>query len=219
MFFDRDKERRAAEIPGKSLDLTNCTLLVTLDGVHGDSKKPKKRQHLHYVDRWTAGESRYAWYRSSAAGGVAKDESLDRVHRVTIELFSDQYRDKLTHNYAGTPDFDSDVDHYVELIKKHQKFDLRVVTESFVSDAGIQLQHDGSFRFIPEPKVTIILTGGKEIRKMTWRGKSKEWKSGYWSGLSLTDASFNGLQPSRVDVELEFPDSPKKLLYQWDVSK
>ena len=201
------------------VDLTNCTLLVTLDGVHGATKNRRQQQHLHFVDQWPAEEWRYAWYRSSTAGGVAADESVDRVQRVTIELLSDQYRNKVVHEYAGSADFESDIDRYVELIKKNQKFELRVINESFASDAGIELQHSGGFRFIPEPRITVSLTQGKSIRKMTWQGKTSEWRAGYWSGHSLTDKSFNGLKPSRVDVELEFPDSSKKLSYQWDVSK
>jgi len=200
-------------------DLTNCTLLVTLDGIHGETKKPGQRQHLHYVEKWPHGESRYAWYRSSTAGGVAADESLDRVQRVTIELFSDEYRDKVTHEYAGTADFGNDLDRYVDLIKKNQKFELSVINQSFHSDAGVQLQHSGSFRFISDAEITVTLARGKDIRKMTWSRSESVWKSGSWSGRSLTDASFNGLTPSRVEVEMAFPGTSKKLNYQWNVSK
>ena len=201
------------------VDLTNCTLLVTLDGVHGDTKKPKQIQHLHFVEIWPAEEWRYAWYRSSSAGGVAGDESVDRVQRVTVEILSDQYRDRVTHDYAGTAEYASDINRYVDLIKGNQKFELRVIDESFLSEAGIELQHSGAFRFIPQPKITVTLTRGKDVRKLTWPRNAKTWKAGYWSGHSLTDASFNGLKPSRVDVELEFPESSKTLSYQWDVPK
>jgi hypothetical protein len=198
--------------------LTNCTLLVTLQGTHGDSEKRVQRQHLHFVDQWPADEWRYAWYRSSTADGIAADESLDRVQRVVIELYSDQYRDTITHEYAGTPAFDEDIDRYVGLINKHQKFTLGYIADNILTDAGVSLQHDGTFTFIPDAKMTVTLKRGKDARTVVFRRFGKPWSAGFLSAYALKDSSFNGMNPDRVEIEMEFPDSSKKTSLSWNLN-
>jgi len=202
-------------VSGESL--THCTLLVTLHGTDGDSNRPIQRQHLHYVDRWPADEWRHAWYRSRAADGIAADESIDRVQRVVIELYADQYRDIITHEYAGTPDASEDIDRYVGLIDKHQKFTLGNIANNFFTDAGVSLQHDGTFVFIPDPKITVTLKRGSETRTVVFRASGKPWNAGSLSALALKDPSFNGMNPDRVEIDMEFPGSSKNMSLSWNL--
>lgn len=198
-------------------DLTNCTLLVTLHGKHRNSDEPVQRRHLHYVDKWPAGQQRYAWYRSSTADGIAADESLDRVERIAIELYSDQYRDTITYQYAGTPAFDADVDRYVDLIKRQQKFTLSPIASSFLTDAGVSLQHEGTFAFIPDPTITVRLKRGNDLRTVVFRASGKPWSAGFLSAYALKDPSFNGMNPEHVEIDMQFPGSSKKSSLSWDL--
>jgi hypothetical protein len=200
-------------------DLTNCTLLVTIQGAHGDSEKLVQQRHLHFVATWPANQVRYAAYRSSTAGGIATDESIDRVQRLIIELYSDQYRDTIEHEYAGSVAYQKDVDRYVDLVEKNQKMGLSFFSDDLLSDAGVRIQHDGKFPAIPDPAMTVTLTQGNTVRQKSWRSSGKAWKAGFPSREWLSDPSFNGMKPDRIEVELEFPGSSKKSSFSWDFSK
>ncbi len=198
--------------------LTHCTLFVTLQGTHGASVKRAECQHVHYVDEWPPDESRFGWYRSSTAEGVAAGESLDHVERIIIDLYSDQYRDTIAHDYAGTADCDQDIDRYVGLVQKHQKFTLSHIADNVFTDAGVSLQHDGTFAFVPDPKLTVTLMNGSNRRTVVFRASGKPWNAGYLSGYALTDPAFNGLHPDRVAIDMEFPGSPRKTSLSWNLN-
>ncbi len=188
-------------------ELTNCTLLVTLLGTHGDSQTPVKRQHLHYVGLWPANQTRFTRYRSSSAAGIASDESLDHVSRVVVDVYSDQYRDTITHEYADTPAFDEDIRRYVGLVERSQTFRINVITNNFLTNAGISLRHEGNWVSIPDPKITVTFRSGNDARSAVWRASGKPWNAGALSSYALKDPSFNGMRPDRIDVDMEFPGS------------
>lgn len=196
-------------------ELTNCTLLVTIIGTHGDSDKVVQERHLHFVDKWPANHSRYARYQSSSATGIATAESVDRVQQLVFDIYSDQFRDTIKYQYAGTPAFEEDTDRYVGLIGKQQKFTLTFIGDNAFTDAGVTLQHDGTFPAIPDPKLTVKLSRGNDVRTVVWRASGRHWGSGTLSAYALKDPSFNGMNPDRVDIDLEFPDSSKKISRFW----
>jgi hypothetical protein len=199
-------------------ELTHCTLLVEILGAQGDSDKLVHERHLHYVERWPANQWRYARYRSSVAKGVATDESIDRTQRLNIELYSDQFRDTIAYQYAGTAAFESDVNRYVDQITRDQRFSLTFTGENLLSHAGVGLRHDGKFGFVPDPTVTVTLVQGNTSVTNTWPSTGKTWKAGFWSDKSLHDSSFNGLNPERVDVVLQYPGATKPSKYSWKLS-
>jgi hypothetical protein len=203
-------------ISGK--DLTHCTLLVTLIGTHGDGDEPVHQRHLHYVEKWTANQQRFARYPTSTAEGITTGESIDRVQKLVIEFYSDQVRGTVEYQYAGTRAFDEDVDRYVGMIRQKQTFNLTFIGDTVLTNAGITLQHDGPFRIIPDPKLTVKVSRGKDVRTVVWRSSGKPWNSGTFSAYALKDPSFNGPDPDQIEVEFEFPGSTKKLARVWRFS-
>jgi hypothetical protein len=199
-------------------DITRCTLRVTLVGMHSDSDTIVREQHIHYVHHWPANASRYARYRSSSAEGIASDESIDRIRGLVIELYADQFRDTIEYDYAGTPAYRGDIDRYVNLIEKNQKFTLRHLGASVLSDAGVSVRHDGTFTFLPEPTFVVTLRRGKDARSMTWKGSGKRWDSGLLSTVTMSHASFNGMQPDRIDIDMQFPGASKKTSLSWNLN-
>jgi hypothetical protein len=204
-------------ISGK--DLTHCTLVVTLIGTNGDGDVPARQRHLHYVEQWPSNQQRFARYPSSTAEGITAGESVDRVQNLLVEVYSDQVRGTVEYQYAGTQAFEADVDRYVGLIRQKQTFDLTFIGDTVLTNAGITLQHDGPFRFIPDPKMTVKISRGKDVRTKVWRASGKPWNSGTFSAYALKDPSFNGPDPDQIEVEFEFPGSTKKLARVWRFSR
>jgi hypothetical protein len=199
-------------------DITRCTLRVTLVGTHGDSDALVREQHIHYVDQWPANASRYARYRSSSADGIASDESVDRIRGLVIELYSDQIRDSIEYDYAGTPAYGDDIDRYVSIIEKNQRFTQLHFGDNILSDAGVSVRHDGKFTFLPEPTFTVTLRRGKDVRSMKWEGSGKHWDSGLLSTVSMSHPSLNGMKPDRVDIDMQFPGASKKTSLSWNLN-
>jgi membrane-associated protease RseP (regulator of RpoE activity) len=200
-------------------DLTNCTLLVDIQGTTGDSDLQVHERHLHYVGRWPADEFRTARYQASTVSGIAGNESVDRVGRIVISLYSDQFRDMMIYEYAGTAAFEEDVNHYIDRIEREQTFSLTFNPDNLLGDAGVRLTHSGAFDFIPDPKVTVTLRQGNTVTSQNWRSNGQRWKTGSLATAVLKHPSFNGMNPDAADLELQYPGSSRKCKLHWDLSK
>jgi hypothetical protein len=179
-------------------------VVVTLknDPLWGPTQK-----HIHFVEHWPANEERCAVYWGVNTEGIVRNESLDRVQRVTVDLYSDQFRDTVHYQYWNSKDYTADVRRWCnDLLSFTGKFSP-ATTGFFASDASvtIRLKDYGDkkvrvSKFTPS-KITITLREGLNSESQRWEGL--QWKkSGL--GIRFKDARFNRFNIPTFEVRLSF---------------
>jgi hypothetical protein len=196
-----------------SKELTNCTIVVNLEGTHGENDDARSVTHLHYADSWPAGEWRLARYMASGATGIARDQSIDMIRRVTIELYSDQYRNTITYDYVGTAEFDDDIQAY--LAANRPLFDISFSKDNFFRDASVWVTHDRGLSSFPIKSITATIGDGFTDKAVAFTTSGRKWSSGYLGGKSLKSKEFNGIDPIYIELKFEFVGSNYLHIESW----
>jgi len=195
-------------------DLSNCTILVNLNGYSAQSGNRESDSHLHYVAKWPAGKWIYAPYPSKANDGIATDESADSVESVSVSYFSDQGWDRLTHTYHG-PNYDKDVKRYFEtMLKPRFKGSWYHYDNHVFYDNGFQFSYDGDLSYFPVSYITVTAKQGLRVTTMKWTINGGKMSRG--SNMWLSHLDFNGMnRPETIDVYFEFPRSSYTHTVTW----
>ncbi len=199
--------------------LTNCTLLVTLRMPSDQTGYDYVERHVHFVDNWARGETLYAIYYGPEAGGIARDESLSRIHAVTVEVMADQLRSSTDYRYFGTAEYTEDVERYCK--------DLRF-TGAFHSESPGLFSHDGFGHL--DARVKITFTGGRSViypsritvavrgdfssETFWWEGS--EWSSsGLFTTKTFSASEFNKYGNPSFEMTLSFPGTDYRHTVSW----
>lgn len=169
------------------VDLTGCTLLVTLSTEAPAEGEKKTYQHLHYVAKWPKGQPLIATYHNGGSLRIARSETCRFLQRVTVELFSDQYQGKEVYDYWNSDDRRSDLEDYCDGYASFQGNFIPEVDGLFTKGDGLN-HSNGSVRVwltSAEGKAapTLVLSGvtvtvkeGKESATLSWQGFT--WRGG-----------------------------------------
>lgn len=201
-------------------DLTNVTLFVTLSGRHDPSGATDGDRHLHYIDKWPAGQTRVVRYLSQAASGIASNESVDQIDTVKYELYSSELRQDNSVAYTGEA-YDADVERYVSdipLIGSWRTY----APDDWMYNSGFLIQSKDGEEF-PCSHVTVRAYWGDTQVGFRWTMKSGRFPSGTSDAIFFArdryfcDPAFNKGRPDRVEVVLEFPYSDYKAARVWNL--
>jgi hypothetical protein len=197
-------------------DLTNCTLLVTLNGFHAKSDQREYDNHVHYVAHWPAGKWLYLTYPSRAKSGIATNESVDIIESVAVSLYSKQCWDKIDYTHAGM-NHDDDVKRNVEADLPGEKFSgswYHYDNHTFFNN-GFKFQYNGRLSYFPVWSVTVKAKRGNVERAVRFSINARRMAKG--EGMWLSHAGFNVFngRPETVEVEFEFPRSAHRHSVFW----
>lgn len=199
-----------------AMDLTNCTVVVTLAT---DSPNPGKeyfRQHLHYVGEWPKGETRIAMYHNAESQRIAQGESFDRVQRVSVQLYSDQIQSRTDYSYWNSRERKADLSDYC---KNNVEFSGKFIAETdgffskgdglYHTDAGVRLWLDQvEGKGIPKlslSEVAVTVKEGRKTATAVWDGMTLEG-GGPFPFRTFSSPKFNAIRdPDSVEVRLSFP--------------
>jgi hypothetical protein len=195
-------------------ELTGCTIAVTLEG---DNDSPGRTRHLHYVDRWPAGQLRVGRYRVAKAKGISRDECVESLRRVTVKLYSDQYRNTIRYHYVDSGKMDADIARYMDQMRS--KFSLTFAKDNFLSNASIRVTHNGGVGSFPIRLITARVQQGGIVKTVAFTPGGKRWSSGFLGGQTLTSEEFNGLDPDSIELLLEFPGSLHRTRLRWNFDR
>jgi hypothetical protein len=188
-------------------EITDCTLMVDLAGRTGTPATPQTRRQLHYISSWPAGEWRVARYPSSTFSGIARDQSLDLIERVTVELYSQEFRNTIIYNYANTDEFDRDIK---ALMNGGVKLSLKRHDKTALSKAGVTIKHTGGTPVLPVSFMTVRYLGGLDNPAVRFHLQVGMWNAGDNGAKFLSSELFNEASPRTIQVELEFPGTSYK---------
>ncbi len=197
-------------------DLTNCTLVVRLNGYNARSDQKESDSHLHYVTNWPAGAWVYATYPSKCHGGIAADQSADSVESVHVTVMADQCRGEVNYTYMGA-DYDNDVKRYFETILKPTFTGhwLSYANHAFYNN-GYELSFTGKMSSFPVNAISVRAKQEDKQQALKWRIAARTITAG--ARMWLSDERFNGLDDPSVIVEFEFPRSSYQFTWYpaWD---
>ena len=135
-------------------DLTNVFLFVHLQGQHGGVEGTD--DHLHFIREWKAGETRVARYLSTAADGIASNESVDFVKTIEFRIYSDQVAQTESYEYTEA-EYEADLLAYI----KERSFTgqwYAYPSGHILYDSGVQLKTADGSRF-PASGATVTVQG------------------------------------------------------------
>ncbi|MFO0978273.1 MAG: hypothetical protein U0996_17845 [Planctomycetaceae bacterium] len=187
-------------------DLTDVTIFVTLEGVHGPERTEAADKHMHYLSKWPNGETRLARYASSSLSGIISNEAVDTVEKIHLEVYAKELQSKLDFYYANTKAIDDDLEQLWTSDSRPQ------ITASYAADnifgnAASYLYLDGGLNSMPTPTATVTLTEGERTETETFYPNSTVWRSGNFNCLKFQSESFNSMDPDSMTVDLSFPDT------------
>lgn len=187
-------------------DLTKCTILVELDGWNAKSGARETDSHVHYINRWPADMWLFGRYMARNDRGIADNESVDTIETVTFSVYSEQYRNHITYAYVGK-EFDTDVERFVKQdLKPKFTGGFRSYDSHLIFDNGFHLAYEGTLTSIPLSYVTVKIIEGTATKAIRWSIDGERMSAGSW-GKTFSDERFNGWNPDKAEITLEFPHS------------
>jgi hypothetical protein len=195
-------------------------MLITLRGRHAGDEGVE--YHLHYVPLWPTGATKVARYLSTASAGVARDESIDQIETLQIDLYSDEVRTVGTVlTYTGK-EYDHDVSEYCKSL------DISGEWRSYEPDALFYnsgfLIHNAGDAF-PCTKVTVHAKWGDKLISLSRNMNDALFPSGTDDTLAFARAryfdgpSFNRGRPESVTMTFEFPGTKHTHTLKWQIKK
>jgi hypothetical protein len=198
-------------------DLTNCTILVSINGYNAKTNEKEGDSHMHYLAKWPADKTIYASYPSRANTGIATNESADSIESVTVTFFSDQCWDQIKYTYAGK-DYDKDVQSCIETRVKpkfHGKW-FAYDKHTFY-DNGFQFWYEGDLSSFPVWFVTVTVTQGAKEKSLRFDIRENKMVAG--NKRYLSSAAFNEFaNPDKVVLKFEFPRSSYTYEATWNLT-
>ena len=186
-------------------DLTRCTISVSLDG-DSSAGVANSDWHMHYVKSWPAGATLVAHYPSKTAVGIATDESVDRIHKVSLALFTEQGTADETYDYSKE-DYEKQLqDNYKNRLNPSFTGKYYPSEQNMVEDSSFEVTMNGGISRFPVSRVTVTLHEGANTIARYWDIEKGTWDAGELKHFEAKD--FDGWHPDKVDVTLEFPDAP-----------
>ena len=207
---------------GTGKTLRNCALFVNLEGANARSGQAESDDHLHYVGIWQPGQWLYLEYPSSSAAGIATDESVGCLRTVKLYCVSDDYNFHYTYDYSGAA-YDADVKRYFEQALKpafHGQFTKDKDRFLGLGGDGLwELSFDGKLSSFPVSAVTVTLEQGSDQKAIRWTMNHGHgtFQSGVFGTEKFSDPGFNGWNPDKVTVKLEFPFSSYTSEMYWNL--
>ncbi len=199
--------------------LTDCAVFLNAYGNHRGYDDMVSHQHVFFVRRWAPGERLIAKFGSSSFEGVNSDVLVDDLSHADIYVSCDEGAFCQQYIYRGE-EYAKDLRRWAEGNKLSfgGKW-YRYGNHTFFDD-GFEVSNDGE-RPHPISAAVLVVHYNSGGQAKTQRIK-RIFKSGWWPGTSnkvyISHELLNGLRPTKVDVELQYPHSDYVRTITWDSS-
>ena len=186
----------ALTLVNNSGDLTNCTVLVELQG------RTEVSRNVHFLPEWRSGQAIHARYSPGTdfAGEVILRQSVYDVQRLVVSAWADQLsQESIRYEYAGG-EKDADIARYCEPIRLSLEYQPFAEGSIWNTDRAVLLRLDGIARLI-HPRLTVTFSRGQQ--RKSWYRSFDGWEQG--EVKTIDTGGELEWDPEQIEVTISFP--------------